>query len=88
MIVSIGELQKNISLIKNTKEPIIVIDKRTKKKIAKIEPIKEENDLELFNKLLSFEKKVDKAYSKKDFENIYTDYLKKKYDISWCELYY
>jgi MinD superfamily P-loop ATPase len=82
MIVSIGELQKNISLIKNTKEPIIVIDKRTKKRIAKIEPIKEENDLELFNKLLSFEKKVDKAYSKKDFENIYTDYLKKKYDIS------
>ena len=32
MIVSIGELQKNISLIKNTKEPIIVIDKRTKKR--------------------------------------------------------
>jgi hypothetical protein len=82
MIVSIGELQKNISLIKNTKEPIIVIDKRTKKKIAKIEPIKEENDLELFNKLLSFEKKVDKPYSKKDFEKIYTDHLKKKYDIS------
>jgi len=38
--------------------------------------------LKLFNKLLSFEKKVDKTYSKKDFENIYTDYLKKKYDIS------
>ena len=82
MIVSIGELQKNISLIKNTKEPIIVIDKRTKKRIAKIEPIKEENDLELFNKLLSFEKKVDKTYSKKDFENIYTDHLKKKHGIS------
>ena len=81
MIVSIGELQKNISLIKNTKEPIIVIDKRTKKKIAKIEPIKE-NDLELFNKLLSFKKKVDKPYSRKDFENIYTDHLKKKHGIS------
>jgi hypothetical protein len=81
MIISIGELQKNVSLIKNTKEPIIVIDKRTKKKIAKIEPIKE-NDLELFNKLLSFKKKVDKPYSRKDFENIYTDHLKKKHGIS------
>jgi len=82
MIISIGELQKNISIIKKAKEPIIVIDKRTGQKIAKITPLKEESDLDLLNRLNSFEKRVDKPYKKEDFEKPYTEHLKEKYGLS------
>jgi len=82
MIISIGELQKNISIIKKAKEPIIVIDKRTGQKIAKITPLKEENDLDLLNRLNSFEKRVDKPYKREDFEKMYTEHLKEKYGLS------
>ena len=81
MTISIGELQKNISIIKKAKEPIIVIDKKTNRQIAKIEPIKD-NDLDLFDELMQFEKKVDKEYSKEDFEKVYTSSLKAKYGIN------
>jgi len=82
MTISIGNLQKDISILKKINEPLIVIDKRSKKRIAKILPLKEErDDLELFNKLDSFEKKVNN-YTKKDFEKVYTEHLKEKYDIS------
>jgi len=82
MIISIGELQKNISIIKKAKEPIIVIDKRTGQKIAKITPLKEENDLDLLNRLNSCEKRVDKPYKREDFEKVYTEHLKEKYGLS------
>ena len=83
MIISIGELQKNISIIKKAKEPIIVVDKRTGKKIAKIMPLKEENDdLELLKKLNSFEKRVDKPYTREDFEKAYEEYLNEKYSLN------
>ena len=78
MTISIGELQKNIALIKQIKEPIIVVDKRTNKQIARIEPIKN-NDMDIFNELLDFPKRVDKKYSKDDFVNVYTNYLRGKY---------
>ncbi|QCT93786.1 hypothetical protein FE773_00905 [Caminibacter mediatlanticus TB-2] len=81
MTISIGELQKNISIIKNAKEPIIVIDKKSKKRIAVIEPIKD-NDLDLFEELMSFEKKIDREYSRKDFEKIYSSHLKAKYGLN------
>ncbi len=81
MTISIGELQKNISIIKNAKEPIIVIDKKSKKRIAVIEPIKDD-DMDLFNELMRFDKKVDKEYSKKDFGNIYSSHLKAKYGLN------
>ena len=83
MTISIGELQKNISIIKKAKEPIIVVDKRTGKKIAKIMPLKEENDdLELLKKLNSFEKKVNKSYTKEDFEKAYEEHLNEKYNLN------
>jgi len=83
MTISIGNLQKNISILKKINEPLIVVDKRNKKRIAKILPLKEEtDDLELFNKLDSFEKKVNKPYTREDFEKAYTEHLKEKYDIS------
>jgi len=82
MIISIGELQKNISIIKKAKEPIIVIDKRTGQKIAKITPLKEESDLDLLNRLNSFEKRVDKPYKREELEKAYTEHLKEKYGLS------
>ena len=88
MTISIGELQKNISIIKKAKEPIIVVDKRTGKKIAKIMPLKESDDLELLKKLNSFEKKVNKSYTREDFEKAYEEHLNEKYNLNWCELYY
>lgn len=81
MIMSIGELQKNISIIKNTVEPIIIIDKRTNKQISKIEPIID-NDMNLLEEMLSFTKKVDTLYTKEDFEEVYSDNLKEKYSIN------
>ena len=83
MTISIGELQKNISIIKKAKEPIIVIDKRTGKKIAKIMPLKEENDdLELFNELIKDLKPESKVATREDFEKVYTEHLKEKYDFN------
>jgi hypothetical protein len=81
MIISIGELQKNISLLKKAKEDIIVIDKRTGKKIARIEPIREDNDLELFNEIVKDLKPAGKVATKKDIENAYIEHLREKYDF-------
>ena len=83
MTISIGELQKNIFIIKKAKEPIIVVDKKTGEKIAKIIPLKEEDDLELFNELISDLKSEDKVATKEDFEKVYTEHLKEKYGLSW-----
>jgi len=80
MLVSVGELQKNISLLNNIKEPIIVIDKRSNKKIAKIEPIKN-NDLDLFNELIKDDIKVDSNITG-SFEDVYIEHLKEKYDFN------
>ena len=82
MTISIGELQKNISILKKIKEPIIVVDKRTNKKIAKIEPIEEKDDMKLLEKILSMPKKVDKPYTKEDFEMVYEEHLKEKYGFN------
>ncbi len=82
MTISIGELQKNISIIKKAKEPIIVVDKRTGEKIAKITPLKEEDDLELFNELISDLKPEDKVATKEDFEKVYIEHLKEKYGFN------
>ncbi|BAF70380.1 hypothetical protein [Nitratiruptor sp. SB155-2] len=84
MVISIGELQRNISLLKTLKEPLIVIDKRTNKKVAIIEPIKEESEVE---KLEIFKEKPDiKNIHIKDvdkaFEEAYTEFLREKYGIS------
>jgi len=80
MLVSVGELQKNISLLNNIKEPIIVIDKRSNKKIAKIEPIKN-NYLDLFNELLKDDIKID-TNIQGNFEDVYIEHLKGKYDFN------
>ena len=40
MTISIGELQKKISILKKIKEPLIVVDKRAKKQIVIITPLK------------------------------------------------
>jgi len=79
MIVSVGELQKNISLLNNIKEPIIVIDKRSNTKIAKIEPLKN-NDLDLLEKLINNDIKI--TPTNESFEKVYTNHLKSKYGIS------
>ncbi len=79
MMVSVGELQKNISMLNDIKEPIIVIDKRSKKQIAKIEPIKD-NDLDLLEELLKDDIVLDKdIVGKENFEEIYSEYLSEKY---------
>ena len=79
MTVSVGELQKNISMLNDIKEPIIVIDKRSKKQIAKIEPIKD-NDLDLLEELLKDDIVLDKdIVGKENFEEIYSEYLSEKY---------
>ena len=82
MILSIGELQKNISILKKVKEPIIVIDKRTGNKIAKITPLKEDDDIELFNELISDLKPESKIANKEDFDRAYTEHLKEKYGFN------
>ncbi len=82
MTISIGELQKNISILKKAKEPIIVMDKRTGEKIAKILPLKEEDDMELFNELISDLKPESKTATREDFERVYTEHLKEKYGFN------
>jgi hypothetical protein len=41
MIISISELQKNISILGNLKEPLLVKDKRKNRIVAKIVPVEE-----------------------------------------------
>jgi len=82
MTIFISELQKNISIIKKAKEPIIVIDKRTGKEIAKILPLKEYDDLELFNELVKNLKPESKVATREDFERAYTEHLKEKYGFN------
>jgi len=84
MTISVGELQKNISIIKKANEPIIVVDRRTGEKIARIEPIKEKkDDLKLLEKIINtYPKKINKDYTKEDFEKIYTEHLKGKYGFN------
>jgi len=88
MTISIGELQKNISIIKKAKEPIIVVDKRTGKKIAKILPLKEDDDLELFNELVKDLRPENKIATKEDIKKAYEEYLNGKYSLNWYKLYY
>ena len=80
MVISIGELQKNISLLKNLKEPLIVIDRRTNKEVAFIQPIGQ-SDEEILQELLVKEVKKRKDVKDVDsaFEEVYTQELKRKY---------
>ncbi len=77
MTITISELQKKIGIIKKIKEPIVVIDGRSKKELAIIEPI-ENSDEKTLEKILSYPKKVDKEYN---FEEIYEKHLKEKYGL-------
>jgi len=79
MTISIGELQKNISFLNKLTEPIIVIDKRTKKKIAKIEPFKDD-DIDLFEKLTK--ETIHIEPKEENFEEVYISHLEKKYGIN------
>jgi len=83
MTISVSDLQKNISILKKINENIIVIDKKTGKKIAKIEPIKEENkDLELFNDLIKDLTPTGKIATKEDIKNSFEEHLKEKYGFN------
>ncbi len=59
MVISISELQKNISILSNLKEPILVKDKRKNKIVAKIEPIGEEDFLKKLEKRAPSKVKID-----------------------------
>ena len=80
MLMSVGELQKNISILNQIKEPIIIIDKRSNKRIVKIEPIKD-NDMDLFKELIKDDIKID-TNLQGNFEDVYIEHLKGKYDFS------
>ena len=83
MTISIGELQKNISILKKIKEPLIVVDKRSSEEIVRIEPLrKKQDDMELFNELISDLKPESKIATKEDFEKVYTEHLKEKYGLN------
>ena len=80
MTITISELQKKIGILKKIKEPIVIIDGRSKKELAIIEPI-ENSDEKTLEKILSYPKRVDKEYN---FEEIYEKHLKEKYGLDWC----
>ena len=83
MTISIGELQKNISILKKIKEPLIVVDKRSNEEIVRIEPLrKKQDDMELFNELISDLKPESKIATREDFEKVYTEHLKEKYGFN------
>jgi len=83
MTISVSDLQKNISILKKINEDIIVIDKKTGEKIAKIEPIKRKNkDLELFNDLIKDLTPTGKIATKKDIKNSFEEHLKEKYGFN------
>ncbi len=77
-----------ISILKKIREPLIVIDKRSSEEIVRIEPLrKKQDDIELFNELISDLKPESKIATKEDFEKVYTEHLKETYSFSWYKLY-
>ena len=70
--VSIGELQKNISILKNLNDVIEVIDKRANKKVAKIIPEKNTNIIASLAGKYNINKKYDK-------EKAWEVYINEKY---------
>ena len=79
--ISIGELQKNISIFKNLDDVIEVVDKRANKKVAKIIPEKSTNVI----KSLAGKYKVEKSLDKQKAWEIY---INEKYGINWYESNY
>ena len=85
MVISISELQRNISILKNLKEPLIIVDKRTKKEIAKIEPIQKRSErekLEIFKQKPHIRSDIYVEDIDKAFEEVYIEHLRKKYGLS------
>ncbi len=84
MTISIGELQRNISILKKLKEPLIVVDKRTNKEIARIEPIKKEDDMKILDEIINNSIKSDIYVEDIDeaFDKVFTEYVKEKYGNS------
>ena len=82
MQISIGELQKNISVLKKLKETLFVIDKRTNKKIARIEPINENEDLKILSEIAGSLNSKKTVKNLKEFNKVYVNEISKKYNIS------
>ena len=80
MTISIGELQRNISILKNLKEPLEVVDKRTKKVIAVIYPKKKNNIVQKLAGSLKSDVVVEDLESA--IEKAKYEHLKEKYGFS------
>ncbi|MBN2721797.1 MAG: hypothetical protein JXQ77_03140 [Campylobacterales bacterium] len=79
--VSIGEIQKNISLITKLTQSIMVVDKRKNKTIAIINPIQENSTIaELAGKYANRGIKADDLDSIKS--KVMSDFLREKYGLS------
>lgn len=82
--VSIGEIQKNISILTNLTEAIEVIDGRKKERIATITPVRQtvsvrELGAKYKNRIGAELKGVD---AKTAFESAMSEYVGKKYENS------
>ena len=79
MTISIGELQKNISILKNLKEPLEVVDRRSKRVVAVIYPKKVESIAARFKDRKSdiVVEDLEEAIERAKYEH-----LKEKYGIS------
>ncbi len=80
MTISIGELQKNISILKNLEEPLEVVDKRSKRVVAVIYPKKQESIVEKLGGSLKSDIVVEDL--EEAIERAKYEYLKEKYGIS------
>ena len=75
MIISISELQKNISILGNLKEPLLVKDKRKNRIVAKIVPV--EDDRRLFDELFGEGEAMEPREER--FDEVYGEYLRERY---------
>ncbi len=80
MTISIGELQRNISILKNLTEPLEVVDKRSKKVVAVIYPQKESSIVEQLAGSLKSDIVVEDLEDA--IEKAKLEYLKEKYGFS------
>ena len=79
--ISIGEIQKNISLLTKLKEAITVIDKRKNKKVAVIYPLHEESIIDALAG--KYQNRVPKV---EDLEKVkkeaFAEAMREKYGLS------
>jgi len=84
-VISVGEIQKNTKILSNLNHGIMVMDKRAKKQIAFIYPVKKNSIIKELSGVYAKQIKKSKIKFKDIKEQAFKAALKEKYILLVCE---